>query len=109
MRSHKVSRSLSLPRMMGGAVRGLAIANGTVTALLCYSTYTAGWLVILGFLSLGIVVHLVLRWLTERDPWWNLILNIYNQYADVYESVPWHGRFTQRNRRPYGFDSDLPC
>ena len=43
MRSHHVSRSLSLPRMIGGAVRGLAIANGTITALLIYVTYRAGW------------------------------------------------------------------
>jgi len=34
MRKHEVSRGLSLPRQMGGADRGLAIFNGTLTALL---------------------------------------------------------------------------
>jgi type IV secretory pathway TrbD component len=43
MRQHKVSRSLSLPRMIGGVVRGFAIANGTLTAVLVYITYRAGW------------------------------------------------------------------
>ncbi|WP_316157708.1 conjugal transfer protein [Cupriavidus sp. BIC8F] len=109
MRQHAVSRSLSLPRMLGGAVRGLAIANGTITALLCYATYTGGFWTVAGFFVLGLCVHLFLRWLTTSDPWWNLVLNVYNHYGDVYESAPWHGKFSPRFRRPYGFDSDLPC
>lgn len=106
---HRVSRGLSLPRLVGGAVRGLAIANGTVTALLCYSTRDGGWMVAGGFLCLGICSHLLLRWLTTRDPWWNQVLNVYNHYGDIYEPTPWHGKFHARFRRPYGFDSDLPC
>ena len=70
MRQHKVSRSLSLPRMIGGVVRGFAIANGTLTAVLVYITYRAGWQFICGFLALGMVVHMALRWLTNKDPWW---------------------------------------
>ncbi len=55
MRQHAVSRSLSLPRMLGGAVRGLAIANGTITALLCYATYTGGFWTVAGFFCLACV------------------------------------------------------
>ncbi|WP_416046834.1 conjugal transfer protein [Cupriavidus basilensis] len=109
MRSHHVSRSLSLPRMIGGAVRGLAIANGTITALLIYVTYRAGWQLPVAALVFGIVVHGLLRWITTRDPWWNQVLNVFNHYGDVYDSMPWHGRMRARFRRPYGFDSDLPC
>jgi type IV secretory pathway TrbD component len=109
MRSHHVSRSLSLPRMMGGAVRGYALANGTITALLCYATHDGGWQIFCGFLLLGMGFHALLRWLTNKDPWWNQLLTVYNHYGDLYESMPWHGRLHARFRRPYGFDSDLPC
>lgn len=109
MRQHKVSRSLSLPRMIGGVVRGFAIANGTLTAVLVYITYRAGWQLICGFLALGMVVHMALRWLTNKDPWWNQILMVYDRYGDLYEPGPWHGKLGARFRRPYGFDSDLPC
>ncbi|MCK4118408.1 conjugal transfer protein [Ralstonia nicotianae] len=109
MRQHKVSRSLSLPRTVGGAVRGFAIANGTVTALLIYATFSAGWQMVAGFAALGTTSHLLLRWLTNRDPWWNQILLVYDLYADVYEPGPWHGKFAARFQRPYGFDAYLPC
>ncbi|MDC6179992.1 conjugal transfer protein [Ralstonia solanacearum] len=109
MRQHKVSRSLSLPRMIGGVVRGFAIANGTLTAVLVYITYQAGWQFIVGFLALGMVSHMALRWLTNKDPWWNQILTVYDRYGDLYEPGPWHGKLGARFRRPYGFDSDLPC
>jgi type IV secretion system protein TrbD len=98
----KVSRSLSLPRQMGGADRGLAIANGTMTLLLCYSS-RSGW-----FLPLGIIGHFALRWLSQRDPWWRDILLQYNRYPDIYDSVP-ATKSSPRFKRPYGFDQDLPC
>jgi type IV secretion system protein VirB3 len=41
---------------------------------------------------MGLSVHALLAWLTSRDPWWNQILNLYNQYGDLYESLPWHGK-----------------
>ena len=102
MRSHKVSRSLSLPRQMGGADRPLAIFNGLVTCLLCYSSMT------LSYLAVGIVVHLLLRWKTTQDPWWREILLVYNRYADKYECRP-ASKFSARFKRPYGFDQDLSC
>jgi type IV secretory pathway TrbD component len=98
----KVSRSLSLPRQMGGADRGLAIANGTLTLLLCYSSMT------LAFLPVGIVGHWLLRWLSQKDPWWREIMLVYNRYPDIYEPMP-TTKFAARFKRPYGFDQDLPC
>ncbi|HDR8919703.1 TPA: VirB3 family type IV secretion system protein [Burkholderia vietnamiensis] len=98
----RVSRSLSLPRQMGGADRGLAIANGTLTALLCYSSMTPTFLVV------GIAVHWLLRWLSTRDPWWKEVLVVYNRFPDVHEPLP-TSRFSVRFKRPYGFDQDLPC
>jgi type IV secretory pathway TrbD component len=98
----KVSRSLSLPRQMGGADRGLAIANGAATLLLCI-TSRSGW-----FLLLGIVGHFALRWLSQRDPWWRDVLLVYNRYPDIYEPVP-TSKASARYKRPYGFDQDLPC
>ena len=101
-KSTRVSRSLSLPRQMGGADRGLAIANGTLTALLCYSSMTPTFLVV------GIAVHWLLRWKTSRDPWWKEVLVVYNRYPDVHEPDV-TARFAARFKRPYGFDQDLPC
>nr|WP_155626754.1 VirB3 family type IV secretion system protein [Burkholderia vietnamiensis] len=98
----RVSRSLSLPRQMGGADRGLAIANGTLTALLCYSSMTPTFLVV------GIAVHWLLRWLSTRDPWWKEVLVVYNRFPDVHEPLP-TSRFSVRFKRPYGFDQDLRC
>jgi type IV secretion system protein TrbD len=98
----KVSRSLSLPRQMGGADRSLAIANGTITLLLCYSSMTPSFLVV------GVALHFLLRWKSSRDPWWRDVSKVYNQFGDVYEPGPaW--KFSSRFRRPYGFDQDLPC
>ncbi|APA90388.2 VirB3 family type IV secretion system protein (plasmid) [Paraburkholderia sprentiae WSM5005] len=98
----RVSRSLSLPRQMGGADRGLAIANGTMTMLLCYTSMTPTFLVV------GIAVHWLLRWKSSKDPWWKQVMLVYNRYADVYEPLP-TTRFSARFKRPYGFDQDLPC
>ncbi|OLL30089.1 conjugal transfer protein [Burkholderia sp. SRS-W-2-2016] len=98
----RVSRSLSLPRQMGGADRGLAIANGTMTMLLCYTSMTPTFLVV------GIAVHWLLRWKSSKDPWWKQVMLVYNRYADVYEPVP-TAKFSARFKRPYGFDQDLPC
>jgi type IV secretion system protein TrbD len=98
----KVSRGLSLPRQMGGADRGLAIANGTMTLLLCYSSMTPTFLVI------GIAVHWLLRWKSSKDPWWKEVMMVYNRYADVYRPMP-TSKFSARFKRPYGFDQDLPC
>lgn len=104
----KVSRSLSLPRDLGGADWPLAIANGTVTLLLCYVSWGAGWLAVAGFLTLGVCIHLVLRWKSAKDPWWRLILLVYDRYPDMYEPMP-TSRFAARFKRPYGFDQDLSC
>jgi type IV secretion system protein TrbD len=98
----KVSRGLSLPRQMGGADRGLAIANGTMTLLLCYSSMTPTFLVI------GIAVHWLLRWKSSKDPWWKEVMMVYSRYADVYRPMP-TSKFSARFKRPYGFDQDLPC
>ncbi|CAE6963091.1 VirB3 family type IV secretion system protein [Burkholderia sp. R-70199] len=98
----KVSRSLSLPRQMGGADRGLAIASGMVTLLLCYSFMTPA------FFPVGFVGHWFLRWLSQKDPWWREIMLVYNRYPDIYEPMP-TTKFAARFRRPYGFDQDLSC
>jgi type IV secretion system protein VirB3 len=87
---------------MGGADRGLAIANGTMTMLLCYSSMTPTFLVV------GIGVHWLLRWKSSKDPWWKQVMTVYNRYADVYEPMP-TSKFSARFKRPYGFDQDLPC
>lgn len=87
---------------MGGADRGLAIANGTMTMLLCYSSMTPTFLVV------GIAVHWLLRWKSAKDPWWKEVMTVYNRYADVYEPMP-TSKFSARFKRPYGFDQDLPC
>jgi type IV secretion system protein TrbD len=102
MRQHKVSRGLSLPRQMGGADRGLAIFNGTMTALLCYTSWSPAFLVV------GVLVHVFLRWKSSTDPWWRIVTLVYNRYPDVYEPKA-SSRLSARFKRPYGFDQDLPC
>ena len=87
---------------MGGADRGLAIANGTMTMLLCYSSMTPTFLVV------GIGVHWLLLWKSSKDPWWKQVMTVYNRYADVYSPMP-TSKFSARFKRPYGFDQDLPC
>ncbi|MBB6106490.1 type IV secretion system protein VirB3 [Paraburkholderia bannensis] len=103
----KVSRSLSLPRQIGGADRMLAMANGFVTAMLCYA---CGFdlVVSAAFISVGAGVHFFLKWMSARDPWWRLVMLAYNRYPDVHEPSPMQ-KGTARFRRPYGFDQDLPC
>ncbi|MFM0305698.1 hypothetical protein PQQ99_36895 [Paraburkholderia sediminicola] len=54
---------------MGGADRGLAIASGTLTILLCYSSTTPAFLVV------GVGLHWLLRWKSSKDPWWRLLTN----------------------------------
>lgn len=98
----KVSRSLSLPRQMGGADRGLAIANGMVTLLLCYTCMSPL------FIPLGLIGHWLLRWLSTKDPWWREVMLIYNRYPDIYEPRP-TDKWSVRFKRPYGFDQDLSC
>lgn len=87
---------------MGGADRPFAIINGMCTALLCYSSETAS------FLLLGIAMHALLRWKTAKDPWWRLTMIVYGRYADKYECGP-AKKFSARFKRPYGFDQDLSC
>jgi type IV secretion system protein TrbD len=103
----KVSRSLSLPRQIGGADRMLAIANGFLTAMLCYSC-GLDLVSSAAFIAIGITTHMFLRWMSSRDPWWRLVMLVYNRYPDVHEPVPTQ-RSSARFRRPYGFDQDLPC
>ena len=103
----KVSRSLSLPRQIGGADRVLALANGLVTVMLCYSTgFDLGSCV--GFVTMGVCMHFFLRWMSSRDPWWRVVMLVYNRYPDVHEPSP-SIKASARFRRPYGFDQDLPC
>ncbi|GJG97763.1 conjugal transfer protein [Cupriavidus pauculus] len=109
MRARHVSIGLSRPRQIGGAVRGLAIANGTIVALLVYVTFRSGWKIPLAVIAMGMAHHALLRWLTSIDPWWNQVLGAYNRYGDWYEAIPWHGKTHTLFRRPYGFDSELPC
>lgn len=103
----KVSRSLSLPRQIGGADRMLALANGFVTTLLIYA---CGFdpVVSAAFVAVGVSGHFFLKWMSARDPWWRLVMLAYNRYPDVHEPSPMQ-RGSARFRRPYGFDQDLPC
>lgn len=103
----KVSRSLSLPRQIGGADRMLALANGFVTTLLIYA---CGFdpVVSAAFVAVGVSGHFFLKWMSARDPWWRLVMLAYNRYPDVHEPSPMQ-KGSARFRRPYGFDQDLPC
>ena len=103
----KVSRGLSLPRQIGGADRLLALANSFLTMLLCYA---CGFDLVssIGFIGLGMGIHFFLRWMSTRDPWWRLVMLVYNRYPDVHEPTP-GGKWSARFRRPYGFDQDLSC
>lgn len=90
---------------MGGADRGLAITNGTMVALLCYSSPLSATPV---FFLLGLGVHWLLRWKSSKDPWWREVMKGFNQYADIYEPRP-ASKSSVKFKRPYGFDQDLPC
>ncbi|CAG9254970.1 VirB3 family type IV secretion system protein [Paraburkholderia unamae] len=103
----KVSRSLSLPRQIGGADRLLAMGNGFVTVLLCYAC-SMDPVSCACFIALGAAIHFFLRWMSSRDPWWRLVMLVYNRYPDVHEPTPAH-RVSARFQRPYGFDQDLSC
>jgi type IV secretion system protein TrbD len=102
-----VSRSLSLPRQIGGADRTLALANGFIT---CLVVYACGFdpVVSAAFVAVGIGVHIFLKWMSARDPWWRQVMLAYNRYPDVHEPSPMQ-KGSARFRRPYGFDQDLPC
>jgi type IV secretion system protein VirB3 len=55
-----------------------------------------------------VLVHIFLRWKSSSDPWWRIVMLVYNRYPDVYEPIP-NAKFSARFKRPYGFDQDLSC
>lgn len=100
-RETAVHKSLLEPKTMGGVEARLAILNGTMFAAL-----TMGLESII-VLPIGVLTHMLLRKLTERDPH---IMRIYAQYrvfGDVYD--PWARRNQRTNLRPKGFSRGVLC
>lgn len=100
-RATPVHKSLLEPKLMGGVEHRLAILNGTMFAAMIMGLESL-WVVPIGVLS-----HMVLRWLTKKDAH---IVRIYGQYrilGDIYD--PWVRRNLRTNMRPKGFSRGVLC
>lgn len=101
-RVNRFYQSLTEIQLIAGVERSLAIVNGTMT--LAIVMRTGFW----GFLAVGVVLHIILRQTTRRDP----------QFRQVYQRALGHGvRYDPwpqaakraRNARPDGFDNGGLC
>ncbi len=87
---------------MGGVERPLAIVNGTLTMGIVMRS--GMWL----FLLVGVVVHLILRQATKRDPQFRVIYQRFLGQGHRYDPWPQAAKRV-RNARPEGFDAGGLC
>lgn len=93
--------SLLEVKTIGGVEARMAILNGTMAAALTFGMNTP-W-----FIPIAVVTHIMLRWLTRKDPH---VITIYMQYrllGAVYD--PWPKRRQRTNLRPKGFGQGALC
>lgn len=100
-RATPVHRSLLEYKTIGGVESRMAILNGTVAAAITLGTET------LLYIPVAMVLHMMLRWLTKKDPHLIMIYMRYRLLGDVYD--PWVRRSTKTNARPKGFSRGVLC
>jgi type IV secretion system protein TrbD len=74
-----VHQSLVQPQLMGGIPKRAAILNGTITACLVQGT-KIWWLI-----GVGLVLHVLMYWMTQRDPEWMAVSMRYWKTARYFD------------------------
>jgi type IV secretory pathway TrbD component len=92
------------PMMLMGVERVLAIFNATMTLALVVGMH------LLFMVPIGLVVHLLLRYMNKRDPQASAVYQRYYKQVDHYDpwARPGEYRFEQA-RRPKGFGRAMAC
>ncbi len=94
-------QSLVEPLLIAGVEKPFAIVNATLTIALVGDLHMFGWL------PIAVLAHLILRRITQDDPFTRQIYVKYNRQADSYD--PWPHVRTSRGRRPPGFGRAMAC
>ncbi len=94
-------QSLVEPLLIAGVEKPFAIVNATLTIALVGDLHMFGWL------PIAVLAHLILRRITQDDPFTRQIYVKYNRQADSYD--PWSHVRTSRGRRPVGFGRAMAC
>ena len=100
-RRTRIYRSLMEIKTIGGVERGLAIMNATIAVALTIGLHV--W----GYVIAAIGLHMILAYLTKRDPYMRLVYIRYNTQAHVYD--PWPHAVQRRGQRPHGFGRGSLC
>lgn len=96
-----VHRSLLEVKTLGGVEDRLAILNGTLTLAIMMG------LRIYLYAVAGIFLHVLLRYITRRDPFTRRIYMRYNRQWDIYD--PWPHKRQRHHLRPEGFGRGMLC
>jgi len=100
-RSTPIHHSLMEIKTIAGVERRIAIVNVTIAAALTMAMHVWGYVVA------AVLLHVVLAYLTKRDPFLRLIYIRYNTQADTYD--PWPHAVQRTGHRPYGFGRGALC
>lgn len=100
-RVNRLHAALVEPLLIAGVEKPFAIVNATMAIALVGDLHLYGWI------PLAVLAHLVLRRITQDDPFTRQIYVKYNQQGDRYE--PWPHVRGHRGRRPEGFGRVMAC
>ena len=96
-----VHKSLLEIKTIAGVESRMAILNWTMAVAITFGMNT------LYFLPAALLMHMLLRWLTRKDPHLIRIYSQYRVFGDVYD--PWPRRKVKTNARPKGFGKGMLC
>lgn len=96
-----VHKSLLEAKHIGGVEKEIAVFNGTVAFAVCFGTQS------FYYLPVAILIHMLVRWLTKRDPHFRKIYLRFSVLGRTYD--PWPRRKLATNERPEGFSKGTLC
>lgn len=80
----------------------MGILNAIFAVAVCFASRTFYYVIV------AVLVHLLLVWMTKRDPQWRNVYIAYNRHGDRYDPGV-RARVSARGQRPYGFGRSWPC
>jgi type IV secretory pathway TrbD component len=96
-----VHRSLMEMKTIAGVERRIAIANITIAAALTMAMHM--W----AYVAAAAMLHVVLAYMTKREPFLRLFYIRYNRQHDMYD--PWPHAVQRSGHRPHGFGRGTLC
>jgi type IV secretion system protein TrbD len=100
-RETQFERALIQPRLIMGVEWGFALVNG----ILAYNMVMN--LKIWWFIAISVLIHMVLRFVSKRDPMMRQVYIRYNRQHDRYD--PWPRVKQRYNHRPDGMGKGMLC